>query len=79
MYRELVSYYPPKEVYVYYLGFGCGLRIFVELIGIWTRPAYCELLIKCYKPVATLWSVPTVFGFRENDDPGSSTYLFFVL
>ena len=52
------------KVYSSFASFGCGLRTSLKLIGIWTRPAYCGLLNKCYKPLATLWSDPAVFvGF----------------
>jgi hypothetical protein len=34
-----------KKVYLYDLNAGCGLRESLKLIGIWTRPAYCGLLI----------------------------------
>jgi hypothetical protein len=39
-----------QKVCFYYLSFGCGLRKSLKLIGIWTRPAYCGLLINSPRP-----------------------------
>jgi hypothetical protein len=55
-----------RQVYLYYLNFGCGLRQSLKLIGIWTRPAYCGLLINSYKPLARLWSDPQGFVFLRK-------------
>jgi hypothetical protein len=43
--REHITQAVNQKVYFYDLNCGCRLRTSFELIGIWTRPAYCGLAI----------------------------------